>query len=159
MRTPRVPVKPARRRQPQTGVITVLIHACTTGIMTIKRWCAVVIVHHGCIMIALHRQRSFFRESGPVSDAGSYLSRSWTSRPQLPPLPSLYKTCPKPQLSYRNNTNRRLAFWRRKTRPIRDSSQKINSCDRGLLMCPQPLMRKHGGSFPDPTARRFSGAV
>ena len=60
MRTPRVPVKPARRRQPQTGVITVLIHACTTGILTVKRWCVVVIVHHGCIMIALHRQRSFF---------------------------------------------------------------------------------------------------
>ena len=113
-------------------------------------------MHNDCFA---QTEEFFFRETGPVSDAGSYLSRSWTSRPQLPPLPSLYKTCPKLQLSYRNNTNRRLAFWRRKTRPIRDSSQKINSCDRGLLMCPQPLVRKHGDSFPDPMAWRFSGAV
>ena len=123
MRIPQVPMKPVRRRWPQIGMIT---------------------VHHRCIMVALHRRRSFFRESGLAWDAGSFLPRFSASRLQL---------------SYKNNTNQRLASWRWKMGPIRDSPQKISSCDRGLLMCPQPLMSKHGGSPPDPTTRRFSVAA
>ena len=155
MRTPRVPVKPARRRQPQTGVITVLIHACTTGIMTIKRWCAVVIVHHGCIMSALHRQRSFFPGVWSCFRCRLVPVQVLDLTSSVAALTKLVQDLSQTTIKLQKQHESTVGLLKEKDEAYQRLLTESNSCDRGLLMCPQPLMRKHGGSFPDPTARRF----